>query len=103
VLLAADGVGTGEIVHRVGVSKPSVIRWKRRYAAEGLGGLEDRAKSGRPPTIDPIKIVLATLEPPPAKLGVTHWSSRLLAAQLGVSNFTVSTTWKKWGLQPWRS
>jgi hypothetical protein len=40
---------------------------------------------------------LATLEPPPQKLGVTHWLSRLLAQQLGVSDFTVSTTWKKWG------
>jgi len=103
VLLAADGVGTGEIVHRVGVSKPAVIRWKRRYAAEGLAGLDDRPKSGRPARIDPMTIVLATLEPPPGRLGVTHWSSRLLAKQLGVSDFTVSTTWKKWGLQPWRS
>jgi transposase len=48
-------------------------------------------------------IVLATLEPPPERLRVTHWSSRLLAKQLGISDFTVSTTWKKWGLQPWRS
>ena len=74
VLLAADGVGTGEIVHRVGVSKPAVIRWKRRYASEGVGGLADRVKSGRPPSIDPMAIVLATLEPPPARLGVTHLS-----------------------------
>jgi transposase len=103
VLLAADGVGTGEIVHRVGVSKPSVIRWKRRYASAGVAGLDDRPKSGRPATIDPMVIVLATLEPPPPRLGVTHWSSRLLARHLGVSDFTVSTTWKKWGLQPWRS
>jgi transposase len=103
VLLAADGVGTGEIVHRVGVSKPAVIRWKRRYASDGLAGLDDKPKSGRPPRIDPMAIVLATLEPPPERLGVTHWSSRLLAKRLGVSDFTVSTTWKKWGLQPWRS
>jgi transposase len=102
VLLAAEGVGTGEIVNRVGMSKPAVIRWKRRYASDGIAGLDDRPKSGRPPTIDPMAIVLATLEPPPARLGVTHWSSRLLAKQLGVSDFTVSTTWKKWGLQPWR-
>ena len=102
VLLAADGVGTNEIVHRVGLSKPAVIGWKRRYAAEGVGGLEDRAKSGRPVRIDPAEIVLATLEPPPAELGVTHWSSRLLAKHLGISDFTVTTTWKKWGLQPWR-
>jgi transposase len=102
VLLAADGVGTSEIVRRVGLSKPAVIGWKRRFAAEGIAGLDDRAKSGRPPVIDPVAIVLATLEPPPEKLGVTHWSSRLLAKQLGVSDYTVSTTWKKWGLQPWR-
>jgi transposase len=102
VLLAADGVGTAEIVRRVGLSKPAVIRWKRRYAAEGIAGLEDRPKSGRPPVIDAVQIVLATLEPPPEQLGVTHWSSRLLARHLGISDFTVSTTWKKWGLQPWR-
>ena len=102
VLLAADGFGTTEIVRRVGLSKPAVIGWKRRYAAEGLAGLDDRPKSGRPRVIDPVPIVLATLEPPPENLGVTHWSSRLLAQHLGVSDFTVSTTWKKWGLQPWR-
>ncbi len=102
VLLAADGVGTTEIVRRVGLSKPAVIGWKRRFAAEGIAGLDDRAKSGRPRVIDPVAIVLATLEPPPQNLGVTHWSSRLLAQHLGVSDFTVSTTWKKWGLQPWR-
>jgi len=102
VLLAAEGLGTSEIVRRVGVSKPTVIGWKRRYASEGLAGLDDRAKSGRPPTVDPVAIVLATLEAPPERLGVTHWSSRLLAKELGVSDFTVSTTWKKWGLQPWR-
>ena len=102
VLLADEGVGTNEIVHRVGVSKPTVIAWKRRFAAEGIAGLDDRPKSGRPPVIDQVEIVLATLEPPPEELGVTHWSSRLLAKHLGVSDFTVSTTWKKWGLQPWR-
>ncbi len=73
-----------------------------RYAAEGIGGLADLPKSGRPRVIDPVAVVLATLEPPPPQLGVTHWSSRLLAKHLGISDFTVSTTWKKWGLQPWR-
>jgi len=102
VLLADEGVGTNEIVTRVGVSKPTVIAWKRRFAHEGVAGLGDRPKSGRPVVIDPIEIVLATLEPPPESLGVTHWSSRLLAKHLGVSDYTVSTTWKKWGLQPWR-
>src|ERR1700734_1986633 len=105
VLLAADGLGTGEIVARTGLSKPTVIawkKWKKRYAAGGIGGLEDRPKPGRPPQVDEVAVVLATLEPPPEKLGVTHWSSRLLAGQLGISNVWVARIWRKWGLQPWR-
>src|SRR5260370_31090446 len=102
VMLAADGVGTNEIVNRVGVSKPTVIAWKKRYAAEGIGGLDDRPKPGRPAQVDEVAVVLATLEPPPEKLRVTHWSSRLLAAQLGISNVWVARLWRKWGLQPWR-
>lgn len=43
-VLAGDGVGINEIVRRVGVSKPTVIAWKRRYAAEGIGGLTGRPK-----------------------------------------------------------
>ena len=103
VLLAADGFGTGEIVERVGVSKPTVIQWKRRYGEGGIHALDDRPRSGRPKTLDEIEIVLATLEPPPKRLGVTHWSSRLLAAELKVSNVAVAKVWRKWGLQPWRT
>jgi transposase len=103
VLLAGDGVGTNEIVRRTGASKPTVIAWKKRYAAEGVGGLEDRPKPGRARWTDDVGIVLATLEPPPKRLGVTHWSSRLLAAGLGVSNVKVAKVWREWGLQPWRA
>jgi transposase len=103
VLLAADGLGTNEIVRRTGVSKPTVIAWKQRYAAEGIGGLDDRPKPGRPRTTDDVAVVLATLEPPPERLGVTHWSSRLLAAELGLSNVKVARVWREYGLQPWRA
>jgi transposase len=90
-------------VRRTGVSKPTVISWKRRYASEGTGGLEDRRRPGKPRTTDDVAVVLATLEPPPARLGVTHWSSRLLAAELGLSNVKVAKVWREWGLQPWRA
>ena len=103
VLLAAEGLGTNEIVRRTGVSKPTVIAWKRRYAAEGVGGLDDRPKPGRPRTTDDVAVVLRTLEPPPGRLGVTHWSSRLLAAELGLSNVKVADVWREYGLQPWRA
>ena len=102
VLLAADGAGTNEIVTRTGVSKPTVIAWKKRYAAGGIAGLQDRPKPGRPAQVDEVAVVLATLEPPPERLGVTHWSSRLLAGELGISNVWVARIWRKWGLQPWR-
>jgi transposase len=103
VLLAAEGLGTSEIVRRTGVSKPTVIAWKRRYMAEGVGGLDDRPKPGRPRTTDDVAIVLRTLEPLPERLGVTHWSSRLLAAELGLSNVKVADVWREYGLQPWRT
>jgi transposase len=102
VLLAAEGVAVKDIVVRVGVSKPTVIGWKRRYATEGLGGLDDRPKSGRPPQIDEAQVVAATLEEPPESLAVTHWSSRLLGVHLGINHVTISQIWKRWGLQPWR-
>ena len=103
VLLAADGLPVQEIVERVGVSKPTVIGWKKRYAAEGLVGLQDRPKAGRPAVIDEVAVVLATLEPPPQRLGVTHWSSRLLAGELGISHVWIGKIWRRWGLQPWRA
>ena len=102
VLLVGDGIGTNEITRRTGLSKPTVIAWKKRYAAEGIGGLEDRPKPGKPRVTDDVAIVLATLEPPPARLGVTHWSSRLLAAELSLSNVKVAKVWREYGLQPWR-
>jgi transposase len=88
---------------RVGMSKPTVIAWKKRYAAEGLAGLDDRPKRGRPRATDDVEIVLRTLEPPPERLGVTHWSSRLLAAELGLSNVKIADVWREYGLQPWRT
>src|SRR5215210_8686205 len=75
VLLAADGVSNTEIAERVGVARQTVISWRERYATSGVAGLSDEHRSGRPRTVDRAKILAATLTPPPAKLGVTHWSS----------------------------
>src|SRR6266496_4058637 len=63
LLLAGDGVGTNEIVTRVGVSKPTVIAWKRRYVEGGIDGLIDLPKPGRPARVDEVAVVLAALEP----------------------------------------
>jgi len=102
VLLAADGATTADIVAKTGASKPTVIAWKKRYANEGLDGLQDRRKPGRPRLRDDAAIVLATLAPPPQRLAVRQWSSRLLASELGLSNAKVAATWRDYGLRPWR-
>src|ERR671921_137502 len=90
VLLAADGLTNVDIAARVGVSRPTVTGWRARYARSGIRGLSDEARSGRPRTIDHRRIVAATLKAPPKKLGITHWSSRLLAAHLGIGDATVA-------------
>ena len=102
VLLAAEGVPNAEIVRRVGVSRPTVIGWRNRYEAGGMAALDDLPRSGRPPTIDEVAVVVATLNPPPETLGVTHWSARLLARHLGISYGQVARIWREWKLQPWR-
>ena len=105
VLLAADGLPNAEIARRTGTSRPTVVDWRARYDAGGIGALHDQPRSGRPPKIDEIDVVVATLADegrPPAHLGVTHWSARLLGVELGISFASVARIWRKWGLQPWR-
>jgi transposase len=106
VLLAAEGLPNAEIARRTGTSRPTVVDWRARYDAGGIRALEDLPRSGRPPEIDEIDVVVATLADdgrPPAHLGVMHWSARLLGAHLGISFASVARIWRKWDLQPWRS
>ncbi len=81
----AAGKGTTVTARELSVSRPTVIKWR-----------------GRPKTIDDAEIIAATLEPPPARLAVTHWSTRLLAAELGVGDATVARAWRRYGIKPWR-
>src|SRR4051794_32598548 len=103
VLLAAEGVANTAIAEQVGLSRPKVIGWRQRYERSGLKGLDDADRSGRPRRIDHAMIVAETLKPPPKRLGVTHWSSRLLAERLKVGNATVARAWRDYGVQPWRA
>jgi transposase len=102
VLLAGDGLANAEIARRVGVARQTVIDWRERYRVSGIAGLDDLARSGRPRVIDDAQVVVETLQPPPAELGVTHWSARLLAEHLGISFASVARIWREWNLQPWR-
>ena len=104
VLLAADGVANEVIAAAVGTSKPSVLKWRARFELAGVDGLDDAPGRGRrfiygQDFVE--KVVSTTLrEPPP---GVTHWSTRTMAAHLGVSHGTVNEIWRDMGLQPHRT
>ena len=102
VLACAAGSGTSEAARRLAVSRPTVMKWRDRFAEHGLAGLDDEPRSGRPKTIDDAAIIAATLDPPPERLGVTHWSTRLLARHLGVGGATVARAWRRYHVQPWR-
>lgn len=102
ILAAAEGEGTSTISRRLGVSRPTVIQWRSRYSTAGIAGLEDAARPGRPKTVEDAAIITATLEPPPPRLGVTHWSTRLLARELKLGDATVARAWRRYGVQPWR-
>lgn len=103
ILLAAEGVANARIATDVGTTTTSVWKWRNRYITAGLEGLTDEPRSGRPKRLDHSDIVAATLTPPPKKLGVTHWSSRLLAQRLKIGNATVARAWREYGVQPWKS
>ena len=103
VLLASEGVSNTAIAEAVGVTRTTVVGWRNRYQAKGVAGLADAARSGKPRSIDRAQVIAATLTPPPKRLGVTHWSARLLADKLKISFHSVAVIWREAGIQPWRA
>jgi transposase len=104
VLAAAAGAKNTEIAAAVGVSRPMVSKWRARFAAERLDGLVDEPRPGRPRTITDAQVeevIVATLERTPPE--ATHWSTRSLARELGLSQSAVSRIWRAFGLQPHRT
>ena len=101
-LLSADRVPTGEIMRRLGTSTPTITRWRSRYEAAGIPGLlRDRSRPGRKKRIAKQRVhevVERTLHEKP--LQATHWSTRSLAAEVGLSPATVQRIWKEHGLKP---
>jgi transposase len=104
VLLVADGLRTGEITARLGVHRNTVARWRRRFAAERLDGLVDEPRPGQPRTITDAKVdevITRTLESAPKD--ATHWSTRSMAKEVGLTQSAVHRIWRAFGLQPHRA
>jgi transposase len=101
VLRAAQGATNREIAREVGTSEVAVGRWRTKFARDGLAGLADRPRTGRPRQVgeDTVNRVIAkTLEPPPA--GESHWSVRRLAEETGLAPASVHRIWRQHRLRP---
>ena len=104
VLAAAAGQAQLTIAQALAVSRPTVALWRQRFAAGGVAALRhDAPGRGRPRRLSQARVdalVQATTQTKPP--GATHWSTRTMAAQFGVSNATVARIWQAHGLQPHR-
>lgn len=99
VLLAAQGLKNKDIAAQLGVGRVQVSRWRGRYAESRLVGIERDLPRGAPPvTVDVARLVELTTQSTPK--AATHWSTRTMAAELGVSSASVSRHWRKHGLKP---
>jgi len=103
VLLAAECMTNVAIAEKLGVTRISVGKWRRRYLERGIEGLYDELRPGRPRSISDEKVaelIRQTLETRPE--GATHWSCRTMAEATGISKSTVQRVWNTFGLQPHR-
>ncbi len=101
VLRCAEGLDNDEVAADLSVNAKTVSKWRRRFVERRLDGLSDDPRPGVPRTVldDKVEeIVRRTIEEQP--VGATHWSTRSLAAQVGVSAATVGRIWQAFGLKP---
>jgi len=105
LLLAADGVANQEIARRCEVDSDTVRRWRTRFADKGVDGVGVIAKGrGRKPSIPAgtvEEVVRLTHQERPAD-GSTHWSTRSMAAHVGIGKDAVARIWADHGLKPWK-
>ena len=102
VLAFADGDSVTEVAAELGTSRGTAGKWRSRFLASRLEGLNDEPRPGRPRTITDEhveKVITATLEQEPPG-GDTHWSTRSMARSSGLNQTAVSRIWRAFGLKP---
>jgi len=104
VLMSADGFGNRAIAEKVGTSRQTVGKWRERFRTQGLMGLYDERRPGKPRTIEEeqiMELLDKTLNTEPSD-GSTHWSVRSMEDETGLSKSTIQRTWAAFGIQPHR-
>jgi transposase len=99
VLLAAEGSQNQEIASQLGIGRVAVSRWRERYIALGLAGIERDLPRGAPPKkIDVARLIELTTQTSPEC--ATRWCTRTMAAEMGMHSATVARHWRANGLKP---
>jgi transposase len=101
---AEPGTTNGAVAQTLGVSRPTVATWRKRFAERGPDGLLDEPRPGAPRRITDEQVeraVVTTLQSTPSD--ATHWSTRSLAKAVGLSQSAVVRIWHAFALQPHRS
>jgi transposase len=102
VLACAEGATNKEVAERLGIWPQTVGKWRGRFVARRLEGLSDQDRPGRPRTIadeQVEQVITTTLEEPPPNQD-SHWSTRSMAKQVGMSQTAISRIWRAFGLKP---
>ena len=105
LLWAGEGVANEEIARRCGVDSDAVRRWRSRFVEQGTAGVGVIAKGrGRKPSMAPgtvAEVLRITRDERPAD-GSTQWSTRSLAARVGIGKDAVAKIWADHNLKPWK-
>jgi transposase len=104
VLACAKGVPNTQVAKQLGVTMPTVGKWRSRFVDDRLDGLIDEPRPGTPRSVTDAQveqIITTTLESKPE--AATHWSTRGLAKATGLSFSTIGRIWRAFGLQPHRT
>jgi len=104
VLRAAEGQSNQEIARNLGITGATAGKWRERFRLQGMEGLSDEPRPGAPRKITDGQVeeaVTKTLESVPT--AATHWSTRSLSQQVGLSQSAIVRIWHSFGLQPHRS
>jgi transposase len=104
VLACAEGASNLEVAQQLGISQPTVGKWRSRFLEERLEGLTDEPRPGAPRSLSDAQVeavITRTLESKPEN--ATHWSTRGMAKALGLSQTAVVRIWHAFGLQPHRT
>lgn len=104
ILACVQGGDDFEVAERAGVAAGTVGKWRRRFVAKGMDGLLDEPRPGAPRKISDAEIervIAKTLETKPR--ATTHWSTRSMAREVGMSQSAISRIWRTFELQPHRA